>query len=111
MNEVKTKGNGSISPASVNCGPWQSTDTQTNSIGEIFRQVEVSGNWVTEAGRRQICVQLKKPQGVKAVQEFELELKTSTRAIVNFQKVRSVVQSPKSLRRRDRIQVLRGVVK
>ena len=40
------------------------------------------------------------------VKEFEAELETSTRAVVLFEKDRSVVHSPKNLNRRDRIQVL-----
>ena len=46
------------------------------------------------------------PQGDTAVQEYEAELETSTRAVVNFQNDMSVFQSSKNLNRRDWIQVL-----
>ena len=40
------------------------------------------------------------PQKNTAVQEFEAELETSTRAVADFQNDRSVCQSPKNLIRR-----------
>ena len=54
---------------------------------------------------RQNCAQLLIQLLIKLC-EFEEELETSTRAVVDFQDDRSVVQSPKNLNRRDRIQIV-----
>ena len=40
----KIRKKGSVCSASVNCGTWQSTDSQTNKIGETFKQVDCSYN-------------------------------------------------------------------
>ena len=103
-NNVKRKYNGSVSHASVNCGPWQSADSQTKRMGKFFRQVEWSGNPGDLNGKRPKLCAVNKPRDT-AVQEFAIELETTTRAAVDFQNDRSVVQSPKKLNRRVRIQV------
>ena len=105
-NKVREKSNGSVYPASVSSGPWQCTDLQTNKIGEIFRQVEWSGNPGDFKGKWLKLWAVNNPQGDAAVKEFQAEIETSKRAVVDFQKDRSVVQSPKNSNRRDRIQVL-----
>ena len=105
-NKVREKSNGSVCPVSVSSGPWQCTDTQTNRIGEIFRQVEWSGNPVELKGKWLKLWAVNKPQGDAVVKEFQAELETRSGAVVDFENDRSVVQSPKNLNRRDRIQVL-----
>ena len=39
-NKVSKESNGSLCPARGNCGAWQSTDSQTNRIGEMSRQID-----------------------------------------------------------------------
>ena len=105
VNKVKRKINGSVSPASVNCGPWQSADSQIKRKGEIFRQVDWSYNPVDLNKKRLKLCAVNYPQADTAFQEFETELEITTRAVVDFQNDRSVVHSPKNLNRRVRIQI------
>ena len=105
-NKVREKSNGSVCPVSVSSGPWQCTDLQTNRIGEIFRQVEWSGNPGVLKGKWLTLWAVNNPQGDAVVKEFQAELETRSGAVVDFENDRSVVQSPKNLNRRDRIQVL-----
>ena len=107
-NKVRGKSNGFVCSASVCSGPWRCTDLQTTKIGEICRNVEWSGNPVDLKGNWLKLWAVNNPQGDAAVKEFEaeFELETSTRAVVVFEKDRSVVQSSKNLNRRDRIHVL-----
>ena len=105
-NKIREKSNGSVYPASVSSGHWRCTDLQTNRIGDIFRQFEGSGSPGDLKGKWLKLWAVNNPQGDAAVKEFQAELETRSRAIVDFEKDRSVVQSPKNLNRRDRIQVL-----
>ena len=75
----------------------------------MFRQVEWNGNPGDLKGKWLKLWAVSNPQGDAAVMEFQAELETRSRAVVDFEKDRSVVQSPKNLNRRDRIQgLLRG---
>ena len=105
-NKIREKSNGSVCPASVSSGHWRCTDLKTNRIGEIFRQVEWSGNPGDLKGKWLKLWAVNNPHGDAVVNEFEPELETRPRAVVHFEKDRSVVQSPKNLNRRDRMQVL-----
>ena len=105
-NKIREKSNGSVYPASVSSGHWRCTDLQTNRIGEIFKQVEWIGNPGDLKGKWLKLWAVNNPQRDAAVKEFQAELETRSRSVVDFEKDRSVVQSPKNLNRRDRIQVL-----
>ena len=94
-NKIREKSNGSVYPASVSSGHWRCTDLQTNRNGETFRQFEWSGNPGDLKGK---CLKLwavNNPQGDAANKEFEAELETRSRTVVDFEKDRSVVQIPK----------------
>ena len=105
-NKIREKSIGSVCPASVRSGHWRCTDLQTNSIAEIFRQVEWSGNPGDLKGKWLKLWAVNNPQGDAAVKEFEAELEIITRAVVDFQNDRCVFRSPKILNRLNRIQVL-----
>ena len=105
-NKVREKIIGSVYPASVSSGHCRCTDLQTNRIGEIFRRVEWSGKPGDLKGKWLRLWAVNNPQGDAAVKEFQAEIETRSRAVVDFEKDKSVVQSPKILNRRDRIQVL-----
>ena len=105
-NKIREKSIGSVCPASVRSGHWRCTDLQTNSIAEIFRQVEWSGNPADLKGKWLKLWAVNNPQGDAAVKEFQAELESRSSAVVDFENERSVVQSPQNLNRRDRIQVL-----
>ena len=105
-NKVREKSNGSVCPVSVSSEHWQCTDLQTNRIGETFRQVEWSGNPGDLKGKWLKLWAANNPQGDAVVKEFQAEFDTRSGAVVDFENDRSVVQSPKNLNRRDRIQVL-----
>ena len=93
--KIREKINGSVYPASVSSGHWRCTDLQTNRVGEIFRQFERSNNPCDLKGEwPKLCAAVN-PQGDAVVQEFQAELETRSWAVVDFEKDRSVVQSPK----------------
>ena len=102
--KVKRKGNGSVCPASVSRGPCRCIDSQTIRIGQICRYVKLCGNPGDLKGKPSTLCAVNNPQRNTAVLEFEAELENSTRKVVAFQSDRSVVQSPKNLNRRDRVQ-------
>ena len=101
-NKLREKSNGSVCPMSVSSGPWQCTDLQRNRIGEIFRQIEWSGNLGDLKWKWLKLWAVNNP----VVKEFQAELETRSGAVVDFENDRSVVQSPENLNRRYRIQVL-----
>ena len=90
-NKIREKSNGSVCPATVSSGHWRCTDLQTNRIAEIFRQVEWSGNPADLKGKWLKLWAVNNPQGDAAVKEFQAELETISRAVVDFEKDRSVV--------------------
>ena len=103
---VSRKGNGSNCHVSFIFGPWRCIDSQAINISEFLRQVCWSDNLGDLKGKRPrqctVINQLVDPK----VQKLEFEGETSTLAAVDLQNDRSVVQSPKNLNRRDRIQIL-----
>ena len=107
-NKIRDKRNGSVCAASVSSGHWRCTDSQTNRIEEIFRQCDWSGNPGDLKRKWLMLCAVNYPQGDAAFKEFEAELETRSRALVDFKKDRSEGQSPKNLNTRDRIQVSRG---
>ena len=96
VNQVKRKHIGSVSPASVNCGPWQCADLQTNRMGEISRQIQWSENLGDLKGERpKVCADFN-PLVDPKVHEFKSEEKISTWAVVDFQNDRRAVQRPQN---------------
>ena len=109
VNEVKRKGNGLVCPASINSGLWQCIQSQSDNIGEIFRQVEWTDNPDDLNGKWSKLYAVFIPLVEPKVKEFELEEEIRTQAFLDFQNDGSAVQSRKYLNRRDRIQVLSKV--
>ena len=90
--KFKSKNSGSVCPASVCSGTWQSKYSQKNWIGEIFRKVERSDKPGDLKGKQpNLCAVINLLVDPK-VREINLVEETSTWAVVYFESSRGRVQ-------------------